>query len=244
VFKGWFRLPSPALVLSMVALSLVLGGTAFAAVTARHKDARADRRLVKKLAPSLSVKHAMTADSATSAANATHATSAVSATSATNASHAVNSDELGGQLPSYYLPASAARRFGPIHVNPITEGESYTTLATLGQLTFAGDCFDNGTTEEVGLWVRTFADHAAYAAVSGNTDGGAASVRISPDTLNIGFYLLGAVVQSSGLRTFVPVTGEALSADGHQVFFNLYGGQNARGATGGKCVFGGSLVVS
>ena len=102
MFKLRFRLPSPALVVSMLTLSLVLGGTAVAATTATHKDARADSALVKKLAPSLSVKHAKTADNATSAVNATkavnatnavnatHATSADSATNATNATHATN----------------------------------------------------------------------------------------------------------------------------------------------------------
>ena len=94
MFKLRFRLPSPALVVSMVTLSLVLGGTAVAATTATHKDARADSVLVKKLAPSLAVKHAKTADNAisavnaTNAVNATHATSADSATNATNATNA------------------------------------------------------------------------------------------------------------------------------------------------------------
>jgi hypothetical protein len=37
-------------VISIVTLSLVLGGTAFAASTATHKDAKADTKLVKKLA--------------------------------------------------------------------------------------------------------------------------------------------------------------------------------------------------
>ena len=69
MLKRRFRLPSPALVISMVTLSLVLGGTAVAAATAKHKDAKADTKLVKKLAPSLSVKHATTADNATNAAN-------------------------------------------------------------------------------------------------------------------------------------------------------------------------------
>src|SRR5438270_11307205 len=85
MFKRRFRLPSPALVISMVTLSLVLGGTAVAASTAKHGDKKADTKLIKKLAPSLSVKHAKTANSATTAASATHATSADSATTATNA---------------------------------------------------------------------------------------------------------------------------------------------------------------
>jgi hypothetical protein len=85
MFKRRFRLPSPALVISMITLSLVLGGTAFAAATAKHADAKADTKLVKKLAPTLSVKHAATADSATSATNATNAANATHATSATAA---------------------------------------------------------------------------------------------------------------------------------------------------------------
>ena len=61
MYKRRLRLPSPALVLSMVTLSLVLGGTAFAASTVTgHNDAKADAKLVKKLAPTLSVKHATT----------------------------------------------------------------------------------------------------------------------------------------------------------------------------------------
>jgi hypothetical protein len=90
MLKRRFRLPSPALVISMVTLSLVLGGTAVAATVSGDK--KADTKLVKKLAPSLSVKHARTADSATNARNATNATHATSADSATNATHAISAD--------------------------------------------------------------------------------------------------------------------------------------------------------
>lgn len=100
--KRRFRLPSPALVISMITLSLVLGGTAVAASTAKHGDKKADTKLVKKLAPTLSVKHAKTANSAGTAATATHATSADSATSATTAS---NATALGGSPSSAYQKA-------------------------------------------------------------------------------------------------------------------------------------------
>src|SRR6478752_376864 len=90
MFKRRFRLPSPALVVSIVTLSLVLGGTAIAATTATHTDAKADAALVKKLAPSLSVKHAKTAANATSAVNATNAVNATSADRATNATNAAD----------------------------------------------------------------------------------------------------------------------------------------------------------
>jgi len=118
-----FRLPSPALVISLIALFVALGGTSLAAskvLTAKHKDAKADTKLVRKLAPSLSVKHAKTANSATtaaSAATAASATHATSADSATTAGHATSADNaavattagnanlLGGSPPSAYQGA-------------------------------------------------------------------------------------------------------------------------------------------
>ena len=86
MLKPRLRAPSPALVISLVALFLALGGTSYAAskvILTKHKDAKPDTALVKKLAPSLSVKHAKTADSAVTAASATHASNADNATNAT-----------------------------------------------------------------------------------------------------------------------------------------------------------------
>ncbi len=60
MFKLTSRLPSPALVISMIALALVLGGTAVAASVSG--DTRADTTLIKKLAPTLSVKKSKSAD--------------------------------------------------------------------------------------------------------------------------------------------------------------------------------------
>ena len=120
MFKRRYRLPSPAFVIALVALFAALGGTSFAAtkvIAAKHKDAKADTKLVKKLAPSLSVKHAKTANSATTAATAANATHATSADSATNATHATSADSatsattasnanaLGGSAPSAYQKA-------------------------------------------------------------------------------------------------------------------------------------------
>ena len=66
--SGRLRAPSPAFVISLIALFVALGGTGYAAGKAilTDTDAKADTQLVKKLAPSLSVKQAY----ATNAANA------------------------------------------------------------------------------------------------------------------------------------------------------------------------------
>ena len=110
MFKPRFRLPSPALVVAMLALAVALGGTAFAANSAatksKHKDQKADIKLIKKLAPTLSVKHAKSANSATTATSATHAATADSATNATTRDERDERDELGGVAASSYLTNS------------------------------------------------------------------------------------------------------------------------------------------
>jgi len=93
MFKHRLRLPSPALVISMAALSLALGGTAIAAGTAAHSDANADKALIGKMAPTLAVNYAKTAGSAATAVNAS------------NAANATNATQLGTHPASYYAPA-------------------------------------------------------------------------------------------------------------------------------------------
>jgi hypothetical protein len=106
--KRRLKAPSPAVVISLIALFVALGGTSLAAskvITTKHKDAKADRKLIRKMAPTLSVKHAGTANSATTAASATHASSAANAThatSATTAGSAPPSGPAGGALTGTY----------------------------------------------------------------------------------------------------------------------------------------------
>ena len=150
-------LPSPALVISLIALFMALGGTSYAAdkvILTKHNEAKADTKLIKKLAPTLRVKHAKTADSATnathattadSATNATHATTADSATNATNATTAGNATELGGKAASSYL--TTASRIGTNGI--VKEAASATgntvTLLAVGPFTVTMVCTNTGT---------------------------------------------------------------------------------------------------
>jgi hypothetical protein len=244
------RAPSPALVVSLLALFLALGGTTYAA-TSLPKNSVGTKQLKKNAVTSPKIKdgavnvakintngltvpdalHATSADSATSATNATHATSADSASNAADAS------KLGGQLPSYYLPASVERGVDPITIAPNTS----VTLVTLGQLSFVGVCLDNGGVESDTLYIVSSADHAAY---SDETQSPSSAPQLhNADMLASVFYLLADWEALSGVATFTSAVGEALSADGQQVFYNLYMGQNARELIGQKCVYGGSFVV-
>ena len=121
MFKRLARLPSPALVISMIALGLVLGGTAVAASVGG--DTKADTKLVKKLAPSLSVKHAATAGSASSAAalgNVTYVKGNVVDAPANGGSGYAESAESDANCPvnTVLIGSSAYSDSGGVELNP------------------------------------------------------------------------------------------------------------------------------
>ncbi len=224
------RLPNPALVISLVTLSLVLGGTAVAATTSG--DNKEDTKLVKVLAPSLSVKHATTADSATNATNATNATSATNATTATDAT------KLGGQLPSFYLPASAVQTFGTTVPACTTLSCPGVPLITLGKFTFDEVCQSFGGLQGVAYLLKSSTSGSSWAETSSNNYTPNSNPNLG------GVQIIAGETIGAGTPEFVSVNGEALSSDGHGVSYNLYMGQNARGASDDSCVFGGSFIVS
>jgi hypothetical protein len=201
MLKRRFRLPSPALVISMVTLSLVLGGTAVAAATAKHKDAKADTKLVKKLAPSLSVKHAKTANSATNATHATSADSATSATSATNATNATNAttagnaNNLGGQPPSAYMLNNAVQR-GTFVMSQGTTGQ---VLFSDGPFSVTADCtLSAGTTTVTVHLVSTVANWLDFNSVkpAGTVVNDTIDDSSSPGTFTASFDPIDAVAPS------------------------------------------------
>jgi hypothetical protein len=153
---------------------------------------------------------------------------------------AADSDKLDGIDSGGFVPAAVVRRVGPITVlasNP----PAPVTIAVVGQLTFRGSCIhfadDN---ERSDLEIVSSLAHSAYSAFSQS-----GSVTYGEPDMNAGQpYFLGTLFLSPGGQpAFKAATGEALSADGHQISFDLYQGQNVRGQTG-KCVFGGTFVVN
>jgi hypothetical protein len=123
VIKSLLRRPSPGLVVSIIALVVALGGTAYAGSlipnnsvgTTQLRNGAVTTKKIKNAAVTTSkitnravtaskinvsgltvpnALHANNADNATNATNATHATNATSATNATNAGHAITADRL------------------------------------------------------------------------------------------------------------------------------------------------------
>jgi hypothetical protein len=262
--KRRLRMPSPSLVIAVVALFVALGGTSFAAINALPKNSVGTKQLknnavtgtkiadgtvtASKIDPSgLTVPtatHATSAGSATNATNATHAASADSAASAGTATNASNAAELGDQLPSFYLPASTVHRIGPIRVSACTGLScTETSLITLGQLSFSAACSsitNPGQEQDADIELISSAGGGSYAATNSLKQ-----VPSQPNmTANQDYSVAESALGTVGQPVFVSANGEALSADGHQIFFDLYVGQNTGGASNGSCVFGGSFVVT
>ena len=151
----------------------------------------------------------------------------------------LNADKLDGTDSGGFVAADAVRRVGPITV-PASNAPQPVTIAVIRQLTVRGSCFhfaDNN--ERSDIEIISSVAHSAYSAFS---QSGSATYG-EPD-MNAGQpYFLGTLFLSPGGQpAFKVATGDALSADGHQISFDLYQGQNVRGQVG-KCVFGGTFVV-
>lgn len=145
--------PSPALIISLIALFVALGGTAYA-TTSLPKNSVGTKQLKKNAVTTAKIKrqavtaakintngltvpnatHAISAVSATSATNATNAshattadsaTSATNATNATNASHATSADS-ATSASSPGLLGSGETETGVVHaIAPEASGAAY-----------------------------------------------------------------------------------------------------------------------
>jgi hypothetical protein len=157
----------------------------------------------------------------------------------------LNSSLLGGHAASFYLPASAVRRLGPTTVAACDQAQqtcNRADLFTVGQLTFSEKCISDPSPmeEDAVLYAASSAAHSALVLVT--TTGDQASV---PDMSSGTAYLMGEAFNGTvGTPDLATFSGEALTADGHEISYDLYAGQNLRGAGDGSCVFGGSFVVN
>jgi len=146
------RHPSPALVVSTIALIVALGGTSYAAFslpknsvgTKQLKNGAVTKAKLNvrgvTVPTALRAGSASTAANATNAINAVNATNATDATNATNATHASNSDLLAGSPPSAFFPASKVQTFNV----KLAFGQTQ-MLFNAGTLTFSAKCVKNGT---------------------------------------------------------------------------------------------------
>jgi hypothetical protein len=152
----------------------------------------------------------------------------------------LNADLLDGMDSTSFLPTSTVRRLGRITLSPC-DCLDLTPPITIGQLTFSGSCVKNSQ-QVLHLEIVSSVDHSAYADLTQTGAGGTfGNGNMAAGQRNL---LASASTQNIPSAIFTPVTGEALSADGHQVFYDLYMGQNVGSVNDGTCVFGGSFAVN
>jgi hypothetical protein len=150
---------------------------------------------------------------------------------------AADSDKLDGLDSTDFLPASKLVRFGPTIVQAASGQGEFATLAVVGELTFFAECIDTGQDQLLILHLKSSSAHASFAATAGTT------FSSNPNMGANGLDFLASSNPAHGSPVFLPVTGEASTSDGQEVFFNLYAGQNAQGASNGQCLFGGAIEI-
>lgn len=166
--------PSPALVISLIALFVALGGTTYAA-TNLPKNSVGTEQLKKNAVTSPKIKNgAVTATkintNGLTVPSALHAKSADSATNATQASDATDASALGGQPPSAYAASGRS-----ILKSGVAADSQNHVLATLDGLDAEYTCYpsSSGSLTAIGLATHLNAD-SGFASGDFSSDGGPA----------------------------------------------------------------------
>lgn len=143
--------PSPSMIVALVALSVALGGTAFAAATINGKNIKNGTVTGKKLKNNTvtgkqvkesSLGRVPSATKADTSTSATKATTADKATSATNATTAANADKLGGLAPGAFVQGQGDAISNSVSFGSSTSNQTILNIPGIGIL--QADCAANG----------------------------------------------------------------------------------------------------
>jgi len=230
-------------VVGYVAIFLALGGTTYAAtggnfILGQSNSATSTTGLsAGTTGPAFRVTNTSTGTGGSFNVASGHAPFAVnSGTKVAN----LNADKLDGLDSTQLVSSSSLQRIGPSTLAP-TDGNSTTvTLASIGQLTFQGYCFNNvGGNDAVEIFLTSSVAHSTFGSI---TQAAAGTAFGQADMVAGTGYIIAVASVSNGTLAFNPITGSAVTPGGQEVVFNLYQGVNARNQDG-QCVFGGSFVV-
>jgi hypothetical protein len=227
------RRPSPALVISVLALFVALGGTVYAASKINGKTIKAGsipgNRLKKHslTGKQIDLSKLGTVPNATNAVNATNAASAASAAKATNATNAANLDGM-----TRFRTTIAAGGSSEATANS-------TTLYTDGPLSLVGKCWHEGTEIFGDAYLRTTVP-ALWTSYSNSGSGGPLTPGVDKPALE---EEAEATPPEEELADPYDGTFAALTADRSAYFTGLASvGANIGGS--GGCTFAGWAMSS
>jgi hypothetical protein len=154
----------------------------------------------------------------------------------------LNADRLDGIDSAGFVPSSAVQRFDALGSQPDPTFSAHLhTFATVGSVQIDGVCIDTGSQQVVTIALFLAVDHVAFAAVSQSDVSGYSP---STDAYKGAVWDLGRVDAAHGTPVFRTTTGTVLLPNNHYISFNLFMGQNIRGQTDGRCIWGGSALVN
>ena len=218
-----FAMPSPALVVALIALCAALVGTAVAGPVGNisllnKKEKKQTKKIAKKVARSVANKQITKRAPGLSVLNATNATNATNAQNATNAASAAT---FGGLTPTRIEPFT------------LSNGGSK-TVGTFGPFTLTATCTINDANVDTALiTAATSQNNSAFIGEDTDEDF---------DTTDTPTW-----VEASVTGTGTPVIDEdppvLIAPDGTELFSGeLYAGVNILGQIG-SCRFGGLVLV-
>jgi hypothetical protein len=250
MLKRHMRRPSGSTVIACTALFVALGGTGYAATSL--SAVKAETKLVKRLAPSLSVKysksagkaksattalgaetattatyattagHASSADNATDATNATNATDATDATNATNATNAINAAN------ATTVGGKTVQQFSVSQ----TPGTPAATVISVDGITLKAAC---AVGIDPSLTIEN--DSSSSAAMDGGyTSGNSGQLLLDTNLTSTPQTLTPSSFNAGGDVTVIKTDGTVVSV--------LFAGTGAIGVGATKCYFGGTLIAS
>jgi hypothetical protein len=137
----WARRPSPALVVSVIALVVALGGTSYAAFTL-PKNSVGTKQLKNGAVTDRKIKNGAVTKTKLNLAGVV----APSAIHANHANRADDADMLGGRPGTAYLGSNALVHTGLVVVNPTFPPQPSVVLLRNGPLSLTADCSESLTT--------------------------------------------------------------------------------------------------
>jgi hypothetical protein len=244
--RQWIRTHMTfANVVSLLALSVALGGTTYAAtggnfILGQSNSAGSTTALSSgTTGPALRVTNTNTATGAT-ALGLNVASGHVPFTVNSGAKVAnLNADKLDGMDSTGFLAASKVRRVGPVTVTLAPGSANGADIATVGHFRFFGACARSSPNDQVQMIIISDVDHSSFASTTQAVAGGDKSAA---DMNATGGFNVAIANPPAGSGNVNSVSGSAIGPDGQEVFFNLYQGINARNQLG-QCMFGGSFVA-
>lgn len=229
------RRPSPSLVLALVAILVAAGVTIAAAASETSTDKKLAAKVIRKLAPKLSVKKAKRAGKATNATSATTATTADSA------------DALGGKTPASLVAAGKIVHFS----FKLGFGQDR-PLASAGSLSLTAQCRQNITDNGGGLnrdvsriVIATTQDGAVFDGADDKRGG-----PLPSDFLNTTTPETDRVFTEDAIATGTTnydaendSDGAGVAPDGSSISLSEDGVAMGENVLGANCVFQGTAVI-